>query len=139
MYWVAKKESWLSLLLLSGSFCASVSAKGKVHPTYSESVSLRDPFWPVGYKATPVEESSGVQKKKVLLGKDWVEAQKLVVINGVSKVSDGYLAIINTEAKAVGELVTINYGGMRYSWRVESVTSDGKVKLKRISAEKVQD
>ena len=126
-----KRVSLFILLILIGNLSTAAS-KPKV--ANAEKNTLRDPFWPVGYKAKVVESKEDKQNE-TLLRKDWVEAQKLVCINGVSKLSGEYLAIINTETKAVGEKVTVEYGGRKYVWNVESVSPDGSVKLKRVSVE----
>jgi hypothetical protein len=126
-----KRVSLFVLLLLIGNLSIAAS-KPKV--ANAEKNTLRDPFWPVGYKAK-VLESKDDQQNKTLRRKDWEEAQKLVVVNGVSKISGEYIAIINTETKAVGEEVSVEYGGRKYLWKVEGVSPDGNVKLTRISVE----
>jgi len=40
---------------------------------------------------------------------------------------------INGRIYAVGELVSVNYVGHRFTWRIESLSSDGKIRLKRIT------
>ena len=136
----SKKAFWvfsfkMTSLLILLVFMEGISQGAPSSKDKKETVStLRDPFWPVGYKAKEIETPEN-QKEKTLLRKDWDEAQKLVIINGVSKLSGEYLAIINTETKAVGEVVIVEYGGREYHWKVESVSSDGNVKLKRVSVE----
>ena len=126
-----KRISLFFLVILIGNLSTAASKPEDVN---AEKKMLRDPFWPVGYKAK-VAESKDDQQKKTLRRKDWEEAQKLVVVNGVSKISGEYIAIINTETKAVGEEVCVEYGGRKYIWKVEGVSPDGNVKLTRISVE----
>jgi hypothetical protein len=126
-----KRASLFVLVVLGGNLSLAAS---KPKDANTEKNMLRDPFWPVGYKSKVVESKEDKQNE-TLLRKDWEEAQKLVVVNGVSKISGEYIAIINTETKAVGEEVSVEYGGRKYLWKVEGVSPDGNVKITRISVE----
>jgi len=53
--------------------------------------------------------------------------------NGQSKAA----VMINNRAYAVGDLVSENCGDTRFTWRIESLSSDGKIKLKRITYRKI--
>jgi len=46
--------------------------------------------------------------------------------------SDRTTVIINKRSYAAGDYVSANVGEERFTWRVESITSDGKLRLKRI-------
>ena len=100
----------------------------------------RDPFWPVGYEPKQVfrsaESDTPVEPKILQGGIDWEEAMKQVVINGVSsRATDEYIAVINNEVKSVGDHVSIEKGGVKYTWKVESITPPGSVKLRRHAAQ----
>jgi len=134
------KGGWLALLLAAGVAGASpgrntAPAKdGAINAKNSSDVALRDPFWPVGYEPEkPVDVE--IVKQQSLADRNWNEAMKQVAIQGVSSVSGEYYAIINTETKRVGESVSVEYGGMRYTWRVDGIAPPGSVKLRRVSAE----
>jgi len=134
------KRGWLALLLAAGMAGAAhgkntAPAKGgAINAEKPSATTLRDPFWPVGYEPEkPVDAE--VEKQQSLADRNWSEAMKQIVVQGVSSVSGEYYAIINTETKRVGELVSVEYGGVRYTWRVENIAPPGSVKLRRVSAE----
>ena len=109
----------------------SINAKGSV------AAAARDPFWPVGYESKQAKNAKGIKVPQKAKGSiDWNRAMKQVVINGVSSRAEGeYVAVINNEVKSVGESVSIQYGGTRYTWKVDSITPPGSVKLLRLLAE----
>ena len=94
----------------------------------------RDPFWPVGYEPKKPVDAAGA-RKKALADKNWAEAMKQVSVQGVSSVSGEFYAIINAETKRVGDQVSVEWGGVRYTWKVERIAPPGSVKLRRVSAE----
>jgi hypothetical protein len=136
--WFEMNRGKLVLLLATGlvGVCFGVdtasSKGGVIHAKIS--ITARDPFWPVGYEPEKPENVE-VMKLQTLADKNWNEAMKQVVIQGVSRVSGEYCAIINTKTKRVGESVSVEYGGVRYTWRVDGITPPGSVKLRRVSAE----
>ncbi len=104
------------------------------------SVVVRDPFWPVGYVPEKPQDKEDVARRKMLTGTNgnngWNEAMKKVVINGVSsRGGNEYVAVINSKIKTVGESVSVEYGGSRYTWQVERIAPPGSVKLRRLVAE----
>ncbi len=138
--WFDRGRGWLALLLAAGvaGVCSgnnSASAKGgAVNAKTACAATVRDPFWPVGYEPEKPVDVEAV-KQQSLADKNWNEAMKQVAIQGVSSVSGEYYAIINTEAKRVGESVSVEHGGLRYTWKVERIAPSGSVKLRRVSAE----
>lgn len=135
---------WVLLVFAMGMACAVQSSYAQVvqdggrkdsGPVGSEP--KRDPFWPVGY--TPSGGQKPDKESTTLEGassseKNWNEAMKQVVINGVSSRSDSeYFAIINGEVKSVGDTVSVKRGGLTYSWLVEGIEPPGSVKLRRAS------
>ena len=98
----------------------------------------RDPFWPVGYvpkKVTSIVPVELSKKSEVKVDNSWNEAMKKVVINGVSsRAENAYFAVINGQIKSIGDTVTINHGGILYTWAVDGVEPPDSVKLRRVSA-----
>lgn len=120
-------------LFLSQSEAEQNNGKGNAED--SVVVVKRDPFWPIGHTPKRVE-NSGTKTTRPVARKvgsiDWEEAMKRVVINGVSsRATDEYVAVINNEVKSVGEIVSVLYGGAKYTWKVEKITPPGSVKLLR--------
>lgn len=125
--------------IVSPQFVRSETESGKVRAKQKAGAVLRDPFWPVGYEPETVyrseESDTPVRRKATPGGIDWEEAMKQVRINGVSSRAEEYIAVINNEVKSVGEQVSIEYAGVKYTWKVESITPPGSVKLRRHVAE----
>ncbi len=124
---------------MGGLFLPRSSAEennGKGNAKDSVVAAKRDPFWPIGYTPRKVVNSTGTGTTSTVARKpgsiDWEEAMKRVVINGVSsRATDEYVAVINNEVKSVGEIVSVLYGGAKYTWKVEKITPPGSVKLRR--------
>jgi len=131
------------LIVISGALpphSNAISEDGSNNANSHASVVLRDPFWPVGYKPTWMQDREEDTRQQVLAGKngksDWNAAMNQVVINGVSSRSGNeYVAVINNEVKRIGESVSLWHGGISYTWLVESITPPGSVKLRRVSAQ----
>jgi hypothetical protein len=136
----------LGVLLLLGLFGLNLSTShanpygGIDNAKDNIVVASRDPFWPVGYKPEQPQDKVDVARQQMLVGAtgttDWNIAMNQVVINGVSsRGGNEYIAVINNEVKAVGETVSMWFGGTQYTWQVESIAPPGSVKLRRISAQ----
>ncbi len=132
----------LIAVLFAGSTAVSIpgslaeSNDGKNNATGGVAAVRRDPFWPVGHTPKQMENSALAGTPEIAGGIDWDKAMKKVVINGVSSRADNeYVAVINNEVKSVGESVSMQYGGARYTWTVESITPPGSVKLRRHAVE----
>lgn len=99
----------------------------------------RDPFWPVGFAPTNLDDEAARKAKeaqKASLNKNWNAAMKNIVINGVSsRADDEFFAVINGEVKRAGDAVALNFEGTVYTWTVESITPPGSVKLRRVTAQ----
>jgi len=92
----------------------------------------RDPFWPIGYTPRGMKDSTEVAPKGRTGAIDWDGAMKTVVVNGVSnRANNEYIAMINNKVKVVGDSISVSFGGMRYTWTVESIAPPGSVKLRR--------
>ena len=124
---------------LTGSAAEKTKPTGGTDDAQSLATSVkRDPFWPVGYvpesvKAAAEASSTGPVVKRTIAN-DWNTAMKKVSINGVSSKNKEFFAVINGRIKGVGDTVTVNHGGMVYTWSVESIKPPGSVKLRRVSA-----
>ena len=93
-------------------------------------VSLRDPFWPIGWtppKVTVTTDKAPVVQKRSPVR--WDDARKLLKITGLSKAPDGrYFAIL----KGIGvveesDVVTVTLDDFTYKWRVTGITENGIV------------
>ncbi|MFC1496934.1 hypothetical protein ACFLS1_00485 [Verrucomicrobiota bacterium] len=94
---------------------------------------LRDPFWEIGWQPeTFVEEVKKNEPKK----KDtnlsglikWKEAEKLIVVAALGTKLDGsYIATLKNQTSVMekGSVISINYMGLTYRWKILSITSKG--------------
>lgn len=104
--------------------------------------SLRDPFWPVGFRPpTPVvsveRKPSGeeAQTNALVSQIDWDGAREQLMVQGVVRqASGGYMAVVNGQILEQGSEIEIVWNGVRYRWAVSQVTERG-VSFARRSAE----
>lgn len=103
------------------------------------SLALRDPFWPIGW--FPKDRGATAQAQKpgspvaanpeqaapaeVVI--DWAAAAKLIKIKGVTRLNNRFLAIIDglKDPVEIGRKLSIQYKGVRYSWRIREITDKG--------------
>lgn len=103
---------------------------GKVNANENAVPTKRDPFWPVGYVPKSMKGDAGDEVEKEKGNTDWKEARKKIVVNGVSSCGDNkYVAVINNKIKSVGELVSVELGNTRYTWKIDSINPPRSVKL----------
>jgi len=99
----------------------------------------RDPFWPVGYTPERLDgKGSGEQGKALESGGkiDWNKAMKQVAIQGVSsRAGDEFFAVVNGQIKGKGEIVSVQIGGVSYTWMIDGISPPSSVKLRRVSAQ----
>lgn len=123
---------------------------------------LRNPFWPIGYegereaisaepriivKAAPEhkeeEQTAKTQqatRQKVMeraTALNWIAARKTLRIGGtvMAKEPDGSTrssVFINGRNYVDNDLISINYEGHRFTWRVTGLTENGTLKLERV-------
>ena len=95
-------------------------------------MNIRDPFWPSGWrppnfgrKKTTTEIKSPIK---------WNEAARRLSIVGLSKKANGsYIAIIkNYGIVEKGDMLTVNYQGLLYTWVIKEITALG-IERKRLS------
>ena len=81
----------------------------------------RDPFWPVGYAPKPKEDL--VKKETEIIPRQKEEWPALTVRGIIRQGREKYMAVLNGVGLVeVGELVSIEKGGLVYQWRIESIT-----------------
>ena len=131
----------LVLIAAAGSLLAGAetSVSGGMDDAQNLSAAMkRDPFWPVGYKpkkSVVVETKDQGVLAVIEEGTDWNKAMGQVSIQGISSRADSeYYAIINGQVKSTGETVTVQRGGVSYTWIIESISPPSSVKLRRMSA-----
>ena len=124
----------IALFVGIGITLSSVSYANPESGTVNANKTLvkRDPFWPINYIPRNMKDSTEVKPDGRTGTINWDGAMKAVVINGVSnRANNEYIAMINNKVKVVGDSVSISFGGMRYTWTVESIAPPGSVKLRR--------
>jgi hypothetical protein len=102
-------------------------------PRRNESASIRDPFWPIGY--APVV--AGIPQKrtattavaappKVVEPPKWDEALKSLEVKGIMKTASGaYVAVVNGQVASEQEIISKNFLGKTYSWKISSISKAG--------------
>lgn len=107
---------------------------GTVNALSENEATLRDPFWPVGYRPVRVINIATNQPQAELTGEpDWEMAKKKVVVQGVSSRADNvFYAVINGEVKSEGDTVSVTLGNMTYRWRIESISPPNNVKMAKL-------
>ena len=75
---------------------------------------------------------------------DWAKARRTLRISGTTTVTDRqggkrYSVIINGLTYGNGDLISINYNGRRFTWRVQGLKEGGTVKLVRLRAKELTD
>jgi len=108
---------------------AEPTAPAEAVSAVSESESLRDPFWPVGWKPAPVvaepDRPQVVRPVRVIA---WDEAAKKLKLSGISKSAGVYLAVLQgIGVVEKGDVISIEHGELTYRWIVRSITSKGIV------------
>lgn len=99
----------------------------------------RDPFSPVGFKkeveAPPEVVKDSVEKTIEAGSSEWDEAMKMVKVNGVSSRGSEVVAVINGAVKTVGDSISVDFKGRKYTWVVGRITPPRSVKLRRDSVQ----
>jgi len=95
-----------------------------------EGESLRDPFWIVG--SFPPEW--GKEKKtdeQNLSASEWRAPAARLQVNGVSRMGNRVMALINNELYSVGDVVELAHNGKTFQWKVTQIQPDGNVQFER--------
>lgn len=95
-----------------------------------ENALLRDPFWGVGSfppewgKKEPTEEER-------LSTSEWRVPATRLQVNGVSRMGNRVMALINGNLYSTGDVVEVAYQGKIFQWKVASIQPDGNVQFER--------
>lgn len=125
---------------------------------------LRNPFWPIGYegvreeisvearvtaRAEPerkdesqtarAQQESMARAIETEASRDWAAAGKSLRIGGriLARRPDGTVKsaiFINGRDYADGDLLSVDFNGRRFTWRVSGLADGGTLRLKRIRA-----
>lgn len=130
-------------------------------------IPIRNPFWPIGYEgdreaisseariavkatesvtdetATSVTAEAMESISDTASTRQWVAARKTLAFGGRVRArdKDGNLrtsVIINGNAYGDGDLISINNGNRRFTWRVKGLTSGNTLKLERVKARRLK-
>ncbi|MBR1922085.1 MAG: hypothetical protein IJ829_08855 [Kiritimatiellae bacterium] len=123
-------------------------------------IAVRNPFWPIGYEgaremisaeptvdvkvAASAEDetataATAARSSQTVSDRHWAEARKTLRIGGTAVVTnpDGTRSqciMINGLAYGDGDLISVNHGNKRFTWRVVGLTKGETVKLQRVRA-----
>jgi hypothetical protein len=104
-------------------------ARKRVAATATGSNQLRDPFWPVGWSPQVAEEQEKQQeqekKEATTAPPKWDLAIKQLIVKGVVRTGDAYVAMVGDQIVREKERVSVNFQGKRYRWEVRSITRRG--------------
>ncbi len=116
------RQSLVAAALAAGAFLGAVADT-------TNAPAWRDPFWPVGYRPPPPEEEA---KKAAPEAKpepppppkpkpDWAAARKLLNVTAYGEKDNDKSCLLNGEFVKEGDLVSVIYKSMRYTWRIRHV------------------
>ena len=130
---------------------------------------LRNPFWPIGYEGEREEISAeprvavkaaaeakeetqtarAQQETRQLdmareASRNWIAARKSLRIGGtvLARQPDGAMrssVFINGRDYVDNDLVSVNFEGHRFTWRVTGLTGSGTLKLQRVRVRPLED
>ena len=89
---------------------------------------------------TGLEIASAAERETAVLGgsenRMWIAARKSLKFSGSSLRMNGresrQAVMINGRVYGDGDLVSVNFEGMRFTWRVKSLSESGTLKLQRV-------
>lgn len=94
---------------------------------------LRDPFWPIGWTPPPVDaaaaaasDDSANRPKGPIR---WEEATKHLTVRGLTELPNGKFvaSIAGVGVVEEGDRITLEFEGLNYHWRVQSISRAGIV------------
>ena len=130
---------------------------------------LRNPFWPIGYEGEREEISAeprvavkaaaeakeetqtarAQQETRQLdmareASRNWIAARKSLRIGGtvLARQPDGSMrssVFINGRDYMDNDLISVNFEGHRFTWRVTGLTGSGTLKLQRVRVRPLED
>ncbi len=105
----------------------------------TDSETMRDPFWPVGYvpvaqrqkpvEAKPVKPPPPAPVRKVVAEApkpvvDWEAARKSLQFSGFAEANGVRSFFVNGRLVSEGETISRDYLGLRYTWRVVRIARE---------------
>lgn len=132
-------------------------------------VALRNPFWPIGFEgereaispeptvavktvqsadgdetATSITAEALDDAATSVTARHWTAARQTLRISGTTIVTnpDGSVRqgiLINGLTYTDGDLISINHGTRRFTWRVQGLTEGKTLRLIRVRARKIDD
>ena len=91
-------------------------------------MTLRDPFWPVGWRPPNFGREDVPDTGTKAL--QWEAAGRRLTITGLSKkAGGGYLAIVKGAGLVeAGDIIAVKYEGLTYKWKVTEITDTGIIR-----------
>lgn len=118
------------VMLFSGNVCSAeektAEPENNDKPAQLPDHMLRDPFWPIGWQPKGFGTDPKDTKKLEKL-KKWELAIKEIEITGISRGPKGnYFALIKDHGVVEkGDMLSVDYGGLTYTWLIKDVTKRG--------------
>lgn len=93
---------------------------------------LRDPFWPIGWTPPPVDATATAANNDAARPKGpirWEEATKRLSLRGLTELPNGKFvaSIAGVGVVEEGDRITLEFEGLNYHWRVQSISRAGIV------------
>lgn len=85
------------------------------------------------------------QTNESISTRNWIEAKKSLRISGTTVVTDTSTGrqkqgiIINGYSYGDGDLISINHGGRRFTWRIKGLSDGSTLKLVRVRAKQLDE
>ncbi len=102
----------------------------KEHLFPFEGASLRDPFWVVGYFPTDWGKEEQTDEQK-LSTSEWRAPAARLQVNGVSRMGNRVMVLINGSLYSEGDLVEVAHQGKIFQWKIAEINPDGNVRFER--------
>ncbi len=89
-------------------------------------ITMRDPFWPVGFHPTPKSEKQDKEKEKESRIHERLSWPKLE-LRGVSQTSQGNFICIIEGIGIVepGDVISMEHNGLIYRWKINTISNSG--------------
>ena len=128
-------------------------------------IAVRNPFWPIGFEGereiisaepkvdvsvatAPTDEDTATagavaRSSQTISDRHWSEARKTLKTSGITVVTgqDGtrrQCIMLNGLAYGDGDLISVNHGDHRFTWRVKGLTSKDTIKLVRVRVKEIE-
>jgi len=90
------------------------------------------------------EAAAAATASNALQPRHWAEARKALRITGTTTVTaeDGskrHGVLINGLSYGDGDLISVNHGGRRFTWRVQGLTEGSTLRLQRVRAREIEE